>query len=153
MKKKLKIGWQKYEDVIEKQLSSPMMNTLMESILNQMVDYQAHNQSEDYEEEDDEDELISKHMPTPMMIPMSQQLIEDISMLSNFDCWVGHTNFDITPKIKDLLNKIDGIEVLKICSRYRFFIGVGQMFNFADVRKNIEKELIIKGDLNDKGKD
>lgn len=147
MKKKLKIGWQKYEDVIEKQISSPMINTLMENIMNQMVDYK----SQYDEDSEDDEEFASKHIPTPMMIPMSQQLIEDISMLSNFDCWVGHTNFDITPRIKDTLNKIDGVEVLKICSRYRFFVGIGQMFEFADVRKNIEKELIIKGDLNDRG--
>jgi hypothetical protein len=61
-----------------------------------------------------------------------------------FDCWMGHTNFDITPKIKEQLNKIQGVEVLKICSRYRFFIGVGKMFSFTDVRKNIEKDILPK---------
>lgn len=151
MKKKLKIGWQKYEDLIEKQISSPMIHTLMESIMNQMVDYSS--QQTEYEEDEEEEEFVSKHVPTPLMIPMSQQLIEDISMLSNFDCWIGHTNFDITPRIKETLNKIDGVEILKICSRYRFFVGIGQMFDFADVRKNIEKELIIKGDFHDRGKD
>jgi hypothetical protein len=40
------------------------------------------------------------------------------------------------------MNKIEGIEVLKICSRYRFFIGIGQLFSFKDIRKNIEQELI-----------
>ena len=47
--------------------------------------------------------------------------------------------------IKNILNTIDGVEVLKICSRYRFFIGVGKMFDFSEVRKNIEKELTNKG--------
>lgn len=152
MKKKLKIGWQKYEDLIEKQISSPLIHTLMENIMSQMVDSIPIDDGVD-----DEDEISEKAhnmMPPPMMIPMSQQLIEDISMLSNFDCWIGHTNFDITNRIKDKLNEIDGVEILKICSRYRFFIGIGQMFNFADVRKSIENELITKGDtFYDRGKD
>ncbi|NBO99251.1 MAG: hypothetical protein EBU90_03870 [Proteobacteria bacterium] len=146
MKKKLRIGWQKYEDVIEKQLSSPLLGNILENIMTQTID----KMTQDYEDEDEdesyEDNISSKPTQMPMMVPMSQQLIEDVSMLSNYDCWVGHTNFDITPRIKDLLNTIDGIEVLKICSRYRFFIGIGQMFNFSEVRKNIEKELITKGD-------
>jgi len=31
---------------------------------------------------------------------------------------------------------------LKICSRYRFFIGIGRMFDFKNVRKNIENILL-----------
>ena len=143
MAKKLKIGWQKYEDLIEKQLSSPIMHTVMGNILGQL-----HNNLEAYEEDEEEQEQ-NEDMQQPFMFPMSQQLIEDISMLSNFDCWMGHTNFDITHGIQDKLNTIEGIELLKVCSRYRFFIGVGKMFNFSDVRKNIELELIKKGDKND----
>ena len=63
-------------------------------------------------------------------------------MLSSFNCWIGHTNFDITPHTKHTLDNIPGIEFLKIYSRYRFFIGIGEMFDFADVRKLIEDSLI-----------
>jgi len=63
-------------------------------------------------------------------------------VLSSFDCWIGHSNFDITESIKNKLEKTSGVEVLKIQSRYRFFIGVGRMFEFQDVRKNIEKTLL-----------
>ena len=31
-------------------------------------------------------------------------------------------------------------------SRYRFFIGIGKMFDFSDVRKEIEKAVISKGE-------
>ena len=152
MKKKLKIGWQKYEDLIEQQISSPLIGTLMENIMSQMIE----SIPIDENQEDDDDEVGKIQMPiqAPMMIPMSQQLIEDISMLSNYDCWIGHTNFDITNRIKDTLDSIDGVEILKICSRYRFFICIGQMFNFAEVRKSIENELISKKETqNDRGKD
>jgi hypothetical protein len=133
-----KIGWQKYEDFIEKQLSSPLLNTIIQNIAIQNI--QANKNIDDDEEEDLEDlgELNT-------MMPITNQLIEDVTMLSNFDCWIGHTNFDITPKIKDKLNQIPGIELLKICSRYRFFVGIGQMFDFKEVRKTIEQNL-IKGD-------
>ena len=40
--------------------------------------------------------------------------------------------------VKDKIEKSEGVEVLKICSRYRFFLGVGRMFDFTDVRNNIE---------------
>ena len=31
------------------------------------------------------------------------------------------------------------INIFKICSRYRFFVGIGQMFDFQDVRFSIDK--------------
>ena len=63
-------------------------------------------------------------------------------MLTNFDCWVGHTNFNLSKKIASELEKIEGVELLRICSRYRFFIGIGKMFDFKAVRKNLEKRLL-----------
>lgn len=141
MKKgKFKIGWQKYEDVMENQLSSPLLTNIMKHFMMQHAEYEDVN--------DEEDEIIEeKHgVSIPPIVPISQELIEEMTVLSNFDCWMGHTNFDITPQIKDKLNKIPGIEVLKICSRYRFFIGVGSMFDFSDVRTTIEKDILPKGD-------
>ena len=67
-------------------------------------------------------------------------------MADSFDCWLGHTNFNLTEEIKEGLNKVDGIEVLKICSRYRFFVGIGKMFDFSDVRERIEKDILNQGE-------
>jgi len=136
-----KIGWQKYEDFIEKQLSSPLLTTIFQNLAMQSVQSYAG----DEELDDDDDEEIMNSQSLNPMVPLTNQLIDDIAMLSTFDCWIGHTNFDITPKVKDKLDKIPGVELLKICSRYRFFIGVGQMFDFKEVRKTIEEQ-IIKGD-------
>lgn len=146
-----KIGWQKYEDMIEQQLSSPLFETIIQNIAMQNI--------EEYpigDEDDDNEDYESTHNKKqdekftydPMMIPITSKLIEDITLLANFDCWMAHTNFDITNKIKDKLNKIPGIEVLKICSRYRFFVGIGQMFDFKDVRYCIDKE-IVKGETDE----
>lgn len=137
---KLKIGWQKYEDVMEKQLSCPMLKTVMQNIMNQNIDL------EDYEEIDEEELQSVDTNQAASIIPMSEELLKEMTVLSNFDCWMAHTNFDITPIIREKLNVIPGVEVLKICSRYRFFVGVGTMFNFRDVRKNIEEVILPKGD-------
>lgn len=145
MKKgKFKIGWQKYEDVMEKQLSSPMLAEIIKRMILQNNDFTQ--DQEDYDDDKILDTIEFSEKSMPSIVPISPQLIEEMSLLSNFDCWMGHTNFDITPKIKDKLDHIPGIEVLKICSRYRFFIGVGSMFEFSDVRKNIEENILPKGD-------
>jgi hypothetical protein len=132
---KKNIGWQKYEDHLDKQISSPFLqNIMMKLMSNRFID-------EEGEDEDVESEELNEANQNIMM-PISPQLISDIQVISTFDCWIGHTNFDITNSIRDKLNKIDGIELLKIYSRYRFLIGIGHMFNFKEVRKNIEKTLI-----------
>lgn len=144
---KRKIGWQKYEDYLEKQLNSPILNNLMQSIASANVknideeEDEDIDDEEDYEDED-EDGLNKKPIMLTPFIPITNKLIDDISMLANFECWMGHTNFDITPNIKNILNDIPGVELLKICSRYRFFIGIGQMFDFKNVRQHIEDSLI-----------
>lgn len=143
--KELKIGWQKYEDFLEKQVSSPILDSMMEKMTN------AIKSDEDEEDEETENLYTSQYeqeeadeMHSPLMLPLSAKFFDDMSLLSTYDCWLGHTNFNITQNIKSELDKIDGIEVMKVCSRYRFFIGVGQMFDFQDVRKQIEDNIIPK---------
>lgn len=134
--KKLKIGWQKYEDLLEKQLASPLLN-LLTSKLTEAEEEEEEVYEEKYMDSEEEDSMTNVSL-----FPVSPQLLEDMAMLSNYECWVGHTNFDITEEMKEILNSIDGIEVMKVCSRYRFFIGIGQMFSFKNVRGDIEKALI-----------
>lgn len=141
MKKQKKIGWQKYEDVIEDQVTNPFIDHIISKMANPT---QAPVETQDFPE--DFEELLEEmykdgKMEMGMGVPVSQALIEDLSLAINYDCWVGHTNFDITPSLKRRLSKIEGVEALKIVSRYRFFVGVGRMFNFSDVRKSVETEI------------
>ncbi|NDB57181.1 hypothetical protein EB001_01835 [bacterium] len=145
-----KIGWQKYEDYIEKQLSSPLLTSILQNIaMKHLGDESEIDDSEIEEDDDDNDDdyedIESNSLQTVPMIPVTEKLMEDIAMLSSFDCWIGHTNFDLTHSTKDTLNKIPGVELLKIFSRYRFFVGIGTMFDFAKVRNDIEKAL-LEGD-------
>ena len=83
-----------------------------------------------------------KYLPeASASLAVTEELLSQISMLANFDCWVGHTNFNITNSIKKALEESEGVEILKLTSRYRFFIGVGRMFDFTDVRRDIEEKL------------
>ena len=82
------------------------------------------------------------------MINLDDQMVNEISLATNFDCWMAYTNFNLTETIKNQLDKIEGVELLKICSRYRFLVGVGRMFDFKDVRRKIETKICgnSKGD-------
>ena len=139
-KNKFKIGWQKYEDVMEKQLSCPILTTVMQGMMSRNID------NEEYDEDEILEEMDLQSNGAPNIIPVSEELLKEVTMLSNFDCWMAHTNFDITPQVKEKLDNVPGIELLKICSRYRFFIGVGTMFDFSDVRKNIESTILPEGE-------
>ncbi len=130
-----KIGWQKYEDVIESHVNSPILDIILSKYTEST---EMEMEEKGYEEEEETE--ATEQMPT--MMPISAKMLDDIAMLNNFECWMGHTNFDITPEVKEKLNTIEGIELLKVCSRYRFFIGIGRMFNFADVRKLIDKQIV-----------
>ena len=60
---------------------------------------------------------------------------------NRWDCWIGHTNFEITASILSKIENIEGIEALKIMGRYSFFIGIARLFDIKDVRKKIESEI------------
>lgn len=126
-----KIGWQKYEDVIQSEMYSPMANILFDDLASDVDE-------EEYDEGHETPEQEALFLP--------KNFYETISLMSRFDCWIGHTNFNITTSVKNKLNEVDGIEVLNVTSRYRFFIGIGKMFNFSDVRKNIEKTITSTGE-------
>ena len=138
---KRKIGWQKYEDVIEDQINSPIMDMITKSIENNKTLEPFLNSPDmppSYEEEDEED------IAQKVIVSVPEEITNEIHLMSNFDCWMGHVNFNLTDEIKGKLSQQDGVEILKVCSRYRFFVGVGRMFNFRDVRLGIEKALLGK---------
>ena len=140
MPKQKKVGWQKYEDVLENQLSSPFIKSILEKI-NPQSEIEVQELEGELDEKDIE-YLQSLETTTQPALTISQDLINDLTMVTSFDCWVGHTNFNITPSVMQSLNEVGGVEVLKICSRYRFFVGIGKMFNFKDVRKSIEGKIL-----------
>ena len=145
-KRKQQIGWQKYEDLLEQQLTSPILRLLLDpSIQEEEEDHDEHTRYEDSQDNDSDDDSVFP------ILNITDDLANHIAMSSNFDCWVGHTNFDITPSVFNAMNELEGVEILKVFSRYRFFIGVGRMFKFKNVRKELESTIISKpGEQNER---
>lgn len=117
-----KIAWEKWVDVIEEE----------EQDQEQVVEF-----------DEEEFELMQnlQIIRTPLG---SYQPHEPMNPSSMFDCWIIHTNFDVTEEIAEIIEDIDGIETFKIMSRYRMFIGIGKLFDFPTVRQEIQRRLIPK---------
>lgn len=132
------IGWQKYEDLIQKQLTSPFASLMLQSQMN------ISEQDFPNLDEDDEvsfSEMLESEEKDLLVVPVPQDFHNQISLITNYDCWVGHTNFDITEEVRDIIDTCKGVEILKVHSRYRFFVGIGRMFDFSEVRQLIEESL------------
>lgn len=59
-----------------------------------------------------------------------------------FNMYVGHTNFNITEKIADIIGKTPGIETLNIFTRYRFRVSIGKNFNPRQTLKLLEDSVL-----------
>ena len=151
---KQKIGWQKYEDMLEQQMQSPFLASLYKTFYENM--YEEEDITSNFTEEEIEELMESQREQYPqtnqtsantqdVMIPVDDELVKNVNLIASFDCWMGYTNFNITEDVKDKLDSTEGVEVLKVLSRYRFFVGVGRMFDFKDVRRKIEQTIINKG--------
>lgn len=71
---------------------------------------------------------------TPMgIVPLEE--IKDCDKIFNF--WTGHTNFDISKKIAQLIENTAGVETLDIFTRYRFRVGFGKAFQDREVMGSI----------------
>ena len=121
-----KIAWENWgPDVLDEEIVEETLN------------------NEDFQEDEElaEEALlflgkIPKLITTPAGI---FQLHDKMNVLNQFDCWMGHSNFDITKTVEKAMESIEGVEFLSIIGRYRFFIGIGRLFNFSDVRIEIEE--------------
>lgn len=60
---------------------------------------------------------------------------------SLYNLWNYSTNFDITPDVLDILKDCEGVEVLKVWTRYRGWIGIGKMFDANTVFENIRSKI------------
>jgi hypothetical protein len=111
--------------------------------------------TEDEDEEDNEqkkqqENLIKQQqkairvIATPMgIIPMNDNTAS--GKLFNF--WIGHTNFDISKKIAEIIERTDGVETLDIFTRYRFRVSIGKAFDDSETMRTINKK--VYRELND----
>ena len=85
--------------------------------------------------------ILSRDSDQPIMItPMGSIPIPEYRP-DNFNLWLGHSNFDITDDIVDLVENSEGIETLEVFTRYRMRVGIGKVFNAGDVINWVNKAL------------
>jgi len=95
--------------------------------------------------ENEQNTIISKPIrviASPLgLIPYNEHTAS--SKIFNF--WLGHTNFNISENIKNLIENIPGVEILDIFTRYRFRIAIGKCFNDSEtmqlITNTIEQKL------------
>ena len=123
-----KIAWERWdEDVVEQEM-----------VENFFAQFET---EEELEEAQDALSFLEK-IPSLVTTPMGMyQLHDKMNIMNQFDCWMGYTNFDITTSVQEVLESVEGVELLEVMSRYRFFLGVGKLFDFSDVRVEIEEAL------------
>lgn len=98
--------------------------------------------NEYYEEDDFGDNVQKINVQNVLSTPFGFWKVDDImNPYKQFKLWTGHTNFTITPDVVLVIKEIPGVEVLKILTRYRFIIGVGELFDIRNVRVAIEQAL------------
>lgn len=146
MKKKYSklILWESYKNHIDNLIKSSKeisKEILPPTLPIAKYDYPKDINFEDLEDEDIEDDLDGSSGYN-FLLPKS--VMQDVSMIINHECWIGHTNFDITEDIAEKLNIVDGVELLKIVGRYQFVIGLGKCFKFNEVRSSINNLLKIE---------
>lgn len=83
-----------------------------------------------------------KHGIRVIATPMGIIPVNDNTLSGKiFNFWMGHTNFDITKKVAETIEKTEGVESLDIYTRYRFRISVGKAFEDSIVMRNINKNV------------
>jgi hypothetical protein len=134
------IAWQKFEDVIKNQVDSELISDVFKIVRNQQeVFNRVEADSEEptyFDREEHPEDFGDSGAPS---IQLSDALMNDISTASSFNCWIGHTDFSITPSIARKIEEVPGVEALRVHTRYRFLVGIGEMFDFQKVRQDIEK--------------
>lgn len=144
MSKENLIIWQKWADPFDRDNDA----IAQEEEFNNF--YEEENSDIDMDEEEKKDNKISefvanqklkfgiKVIATPMgIIPVNEHTASG----KIFNFWMGHTNFDITKKIAETIEKTEGVETLDIYTRYRFRISVGKAFDDSVVMRKINNNV------------
>lgn len=58
-----------------------------------------------------------------------------------FNFWVGHTNFNLSKSIVDIIENCEGVEILDVFTRYRFRIAIGKCFDDKEIMSQIKENI------------
>ena len=125
------IMWQKWEDPL-----TQMKNQMTRKIRSQNIK----SFGDDWDSYENGHHEHDFHMPIhaiPMMSTPMGFMPAPMPDMSSFNFFIGHTNFNITFDIWQIINGSPGVESLDIFSPYRFRMAVGKAFNESTVKSNI----------------
>lgn len=86
---------------------------------------------------------VEKVVQTPFGI---FSISDDLNPYKTYKFYLADTNFNVTQSVKDIIEETEGVEILKVLSRYRFIIAVGRCFDAGEVRMNITSQLCAESD-------
>jgi len=108
-----------------------------------------HKYDDDLELDEDqeilEEEMIKANSKPIKVISSPLGLIpynEHTASSKIFNFWVGHTNFNISKPIVNIIEKCDGVELLDVFTRYRFRIGIGKCFVDNEIMRSITDNVV-----------
>lgn len=137
------IVWQKWKDPFNDVAMHISPEDFIQSpeFVNDLGD-DAHDSDEVYDMDDTEknQDIVPKKYTKAIMTPFGIVPYDDQhSVSASFNFWIGHTNFNLSPKIVTIIENSEGVEILDVYTRYRFRIGIGQLFHAGDVMSMINK--------------
>lgn len=106
----------------------------------------------DDEDQDESSELLDNEMLRAKMGKPIKVIASPLGLIPYneytasskiFNFWVGHTNFNISKPVVNIIEQCDGVELLDIFTRYRFRIGIGKCFSDSDTMKTITDNITL----------
>lgn len=91
---------------------------------------------------DDNEQIIHKQQVKAIITPMGIVPYDEYNSASKiFNFWIGHTNFNISKPVSQIIENIEGVETLDIFTRYRFRIGIAKLFKPSEVMSSITNSI------------
>ena len=136
---KYHIMWQKWYDPITKMKQEAQKQNRIQKL----------QQQNEFESSYDNPQQITSVQPFSFMQTPMGLMPTPIPDIANFNFWIGHTNFNLTRQILEVIELTPGVEALNVFSPYRFRIAVGQAFDENSVKTSIAvlcRGLLLKND-------
>lgn len=155
------IIWEKWRDPfgLEDSDIEEMISRMEESIIGNVDDeYEEEYTEEDLEENIREQEAAISFLSNNLQKPKIPMIItpfgfvpytENTATGKIFNFWVGHTNFNISKTISQIIEESPGVETLDVFTRYRFRIGIGKAFKDSSVMHSINTQIYEYLELED----
>lgn len=91
---------------------------------------------------DDNEQIIHKQQVKAIITPMGIVPYDEYNSASKiFNFWIGHTNFNISKQVSQIIENIEGVETLDVFTRYRFRIGIAKLFKPSEVMSSITNNI------------